>query len=75
MKSESLDVNVKKFLNNKRYKNEVTEYDYNKYSGLIKKYNDNKSNTKIVGEILEEFNTKLYNIKGVITQWVKRKMK
>ena len=75
MEFKTSDSDVKRFLNNKRFKNEITEYDYNKYSELIKKYNENKSNTKIVGEILEEFNTKLYNIKGVITNWIIRKMK
>ena len=75
MEFKTLESDVKRFLNNKRFKNEITQYDYNKYSELIKKYNENKSNTKIVGEILEEFNTKLYNIKGVITNWIIRKMK
>ncbi len=75
MEFKTSDSDVKRFLNNKRFKNEITQYDYNKYSELIKKYNENKSNTKIVGEILEEFNTKLYNIKGVITNWIIRKMK
>jgi hypothetical protein len=75
MEFKTLESDVKRFLNNKRFKNEITQYDYNKYSELIKKYNENKSNTKIVEEILEEFNTKLYNIKGVITNWIIRKMK
>lgn len=75
MESNCVDENVKRFLNNKRFKNEITQYDYNKYSELIKKYNENKSNTKIVGEILEEFNNKLYNIKGIISNWIIRKMK
>ena len=39
MESNCVDENVKRFLNNKRFKNEITQYDYNKYSELIKKYN------------------------------------
>lgn len=73
MENQNLD--VKKFLKNKRYKSEISKYNYQKFSELIKKYNDNKTSVKIVGEILEEFNTKLYNIKGKICEWIKTKLK
>ena len=47
MENQNLD--VKKFLKNKRYKSEISKYNYQKFSELIKKYNDNKTSVKIVG--------------------------